>query len=958
MASSRQFIEEIQAALAAPEPADLDHLASLAEQYVGACDRINQTTARCRELLDRGLHELAWQLLGEEDAYREELSLLDFPERPAWLDLCRQMVLPAPAALDVGTAKWILESRSARGARLAGLKRLYRRQSLGRAPLAVRLQTLRQIAGEDRISPTWQQDVRTFEAARVEELALLAEGARQAGELGTLEAILTELRTPGWLAAPAVKFIEGVEALASPLRKHHAATRYAALAGQIRDAREAEDPSRCAALLGEWAAVGERTGCGPADRLARDVEPVRAWLAEATAAHERQVAHEKACAELAGALDGREGRATLEGLSAAVGQTGKCMPAELDERFARRMKALRRAERRKFALIGAAVICGIALAAGGITFGWRANRRRQAIERWTERITARMDDDDLAGAEAMFEQLSADAPEILATPALRKLHTAFLSRRDQDRQRRQALSAAVTTLEQVGVASIHFADALAAAEALAASAGEKRILGQWRRKLEAHQRRQQAGRDDAFRLRLSALERTLAGLGRTSPLDEAFQGRAEACLADAKKLAADADGVSSALTARARSLLEQAGRHVTAAERTRRQQKAIAEAKRRMRGLADRPAELATALKAFAQAYPADPSSPAFGATAEVAPHWQAAQAWAAMVAGWGSTVPTTDSVGIRSRLTSLSAYLVSHRHGPHKADAAKVRGHLQAALAAWADGQLKGLDTLREILAYPLFTDVYRLTDTTGRAYYLKGPEVRWQTVNGKVVGARFHYIVDGSLTTQLATLTAEEIATRPAKAPQAVFAEAATAMLAAGGAAGWETLYLRLAELARKQDNMDPILKAFLVKFCLDTGAEIAPFEAEAIRQAAAGLARYDLTVGWVDPHDPTANGLRNRVAASLRRVPPLPPLIAKVSGQMGVPPAYRPVGVVLTGQESFPVAGASAGEGLYVIGIDRLGSPTYRKVGTVAAGKAIVDAAALTDLPIGGPVYVRVK
>jgi hypothetical protein len=89
MPSSQECIAQIENALSSGTPLAKDKLAELAEVYAAACRQLNEKMQRCLALLRQGHRDDARRLAQEPPALEQELGLLHFPERDAWLDLCK-----------------------------------------------------------------------------------------------------------------------------------------------------------------------------------------------------------------------------------------------------------------------------------------------------------------------------------------------------------------------------------------------------------------------------------------------------------------------------------------------------------------------------------------------------------------------------------------------------------------------------------------------------------------------------------------------------------------------------------------------------------------------------------------------------------------------------------------------------------------------------------------------------
>jgi len=953
-----ELVKDIQGVLASGgDGQSQDRLGELARGYADACQAVHDKATRCRELLEKGMDAKARRLARTGGDLRQDFAAVDFIEIAAWLDLCVRLVLTLPPLLDSEAIKATLDETFATSGKMERLLREHRRMAIGGAPVAARLQTLRAIAKEEPAEASWKEDLREYERVRHEELAAIAEQARRKRDLQTLEAVLAELRGGDWLHGPPQKFIRAVEKLALPLRQRKADVRYGTLTQQLREAHSAMDEGRCRSLLAQWATVVEATGCWPSAEQADEIEPVKTWLRELEDAREEEAAYEHACAALASALDEEYDRATLERLAAAVLRFGQDMPQLLAARFNSRMEELHRTGKRRFALKLAGVVGGILFLAAGLTFGWCWYDRNQAIARWCDQITPLVDKADLAGAGKLFTQLQDYDPEVFDAPEIQELHGRYEKQLTEDRQRREAFGDTLAAIEAAGVEAEQTDALIERGASLAAEFEEKELIETWRQKRQLYLDLQRRQREAAFEKQLGQLVNQYADVRDCYMTGgEGLQEQAAACRALARKLSA-ATGVPAGLRARADAIDGGVGQILAdVRKRAERREGALA-ALKTIGALAGRPDDLAGALGDFSGRYLAHPLAPDFLRAVEMAPQWQAAGAWADLTTPWKTAPSVQDATIAARRLAAVEAYLTAHPDGPHRTDALNCRAHLQAVAKAWTGGELLHVDSARRMLTSPLIASLFVLTDGDGRAYYMTSKTTRQAKRGQEIVGVRFEYIINSSLTEKSHSWPTSRILT-PSVAPQSRFAQEALGLIRRyADGRDWPTLYLRLAELARQQAGMDPILRAIMIKKFLDFAAETTPGLLQAIPGARKPLDDVDLDVRWMDPNDDTANRVRRAARLLLEGMKPLTPLIERAQEQAAIGAAYRAVGLLLPGAATSGQAGRSAEVVLYILRRDTAGSVGYKKVGTTAKGQSVLDPAALNGVPNGTPLYVRI-
>src|SRR5690606_28462413 len=104
------------------------------------------------------------------------VAALDMPELPDWENLCAMYELPRPPRLLLDVAAELNQAYSVEQP-LQSLLRRHRLLALAGAPLHDRLGVMRELSVQDAGSLFWEDDIRTFETARLKELHLEATSA-------------------------------------------------------------------------------------------------------------------------------------------------------------------------------------------------------------------------------------------------------------------------------------------------------------------------------------------------------------------------------------------------------------------------------------------------------------------------------------------------------------------------------------------------------------------------------------------------------------------------------------------------------------------------------------------------------------------------------------------------------------------------------------------------------------
>jgi hypothetical protein len=962
MPSSHECINQIQHILSAGEAVTKEKVAELVWAYAGACQQVNEKARKCLELLRQGRRAEAQRLAQDAPDLEQELRLLDFPERAAWLDLCETAGLPIGQGLDVDALDGIVQEVYSEGGTLDRLLKTFRRMSIGRAPLADRLRLLRQVRRADPQHDLWLENVRAFEAARQAELLTEGEAADASGDLHAMENILGELKSGEWLSPP-VRFIAAIERIIIPHRRRYAMARFAELTGDLHEAHGRMDEQRCRFLLSQVEAVVSQTGVSPDAATEAAIEPVQTWLDQLDAAQREDAAFEAACAALELAIDENKDRLALEKLAGAVFRFERGMPELLAARFNSRMEELGRKAKRRFALTLTGVIGGVLILAGLVTavIVWQSLSSER--ERWRGEIASALEKGDLEGAGRLLAGVAEKSPAVAAAPEIEALRREHERKVQEEAGRREEFQGIQKAIEEKGAENPD-PKALERAAQLARTLAEKQWVEKWRQKYAVADDDKRRLREDQFRQKLDELKALHAKFsegeqGRREDLD----ALATPCLAMAKELAGWTD-VSKSLQAEVAAI----ERHVNQAMKTFQdatgKRQAVREVLARLPSLVDNPDELVRTLEAFVQNYPEHPLAPEFTKAVSMGPHWRAVQAWRLLLQGWQGPPRINDAQVALARHQQVEGYIKQHLGGPLESVAKDYRTYLSAASTAFADGRLIGLAKVKEVLNHPVFTPALRMIRTRdGRAYYILEKDLREQRANDRIMGYTFKHMTSTAPAYAERNLSIGEILEGPLPSPQTPFAKAALARLDAFKGPGWETFYLELAALAQEQKGMDPVLTGQVLQLVLDFAANTTPYRGDQIKQWVGQIGGESLDfVAWLDPNSAGAEKARPRIEQILKSMGSLKSVAADVQKNLdsmfASVSAYSPVGIVLNSPGPIQFGQTPPDGKAYVLWGKPGEAPGFIEIGSIQGGKFAGGPEAVAQYPQGSPVFVRVS
>ena len=997
METTKAMMDQVRTVLSGGDWVEKEHLLQLATNYVLACRAVNEKAYQCRDLLREGLRKDATKLANEVPKLIEEAGILNCPERTAWVDLCESAGLEVRQYdLDAEVVTRVVKDLSTDARKLTALLKLHRRLALGRAPLGERLRVLRQIARADPQRTFWQDDVRTFETARREELTTLARRAAAAQDADNLALVLTELKSPDWSEQPPAALVRSIEQMIAPFRQRKADKQFAALAEQLHQAHGAQREPKARELLAKWHETIKTSGVDPPPALAEGVGAIEAWLSEIDAIRAEEQAFGEACNALRKALDEERGRAILEKLVADILRFGRAMPEVLERRARTRIEELRRAARRRFTLAMTAIVGGLLLVAAGVAAISMWQHHLAERKRLVQELSQAVDAGDPDEADRLFTYLQENDPDLLDDPEILAIRAKLDQMLQAERDREAEFRKLMAKVEETSVKDPDWVS-LNSAEKLARLEEEKILVAEWKRRIKEYAQEHKAEILAELNAKLDQLEKRLLPAYRTA-VDQACKAVRRQYLdyprrevgdapetADLEEKKRQCDEVAGKLTAPpgvewdrqadADKIPEEVDAEMRRLEE---QRNLLADLQRRIRDLprlCRTPGKLADELARIADDHGEHPLAEQFRKAGEAKPLWVAAAEWQQrVVPDWGGRFRVNDARQAGRRLAKLETHLADHPDSPYREATKSYEAYLQAAKEAFDEAGLKNLAETQTRLRGKLIVGVYAVKAFSPKVkrevtFYTKEQKLTPMEIGGELKGYWLTYIDDGAGRTAKGTIKPEDLKAQPAPAPQTfVAAEGRTRIqqfrLLKGR--GWETFYLSLAEFTRKQPDLDPVLRAQLLAMFLTQAAECAPFPKpkQQILAAVKPLEGLDLDTLWVKPFDQDVKEARDEAAEALKSIPPLKPIGDSIDGlvkTMGDPlAAYSPIGLVLGKDGEIrrcPTSTQTRGK-LYVLRRPAGGEFAFTEIGQFDQAGAPVLSQNAPGCPQGSVVYVRME
>ena len=952
-ADYQRVVEDIRLAVNSTVLLDVNMLADCAALYADAIDATNERLRRCGQLLAKGLRAEAIQLSEQDPHLLEVVGCLDFAELPYWNQLLQTCSLqPAPPLLlDVAEQ---LNRAYAEDQQLSRLFRQHRLLALARAPLASRIGVLRRIRAADPDSTIWQDDLRVWERARHLQLMSEIQQAFRQGNLTALLALAAEVNSADWLQRPSTEVQQTAQGLLARLKLTQARQALQDLVGPLDDAYSAFDVTAGRRVRAQWEAAANIARLDPHDALAERAAPALEWLAAQDQQQDKAQQFAQAVHDLETALDVETPRLELERLYHATQRFDDALPPALLHRLSARLEAFDLKSRRRTRLMLAGIVGAVLVVAGLGAYVVVQQTHRREVAAAADSLARLIEKQQHEDAERFIEDLTARAPLIAAAAPVQELAALLQQRLRDEAERTAAFNNALSRAQAAG-AETPDRVALAEAKRLAQGAAEQGEIAMIESAISDAMRVAQEERDRAFTERLRALQVRVLALEELDLDQDAAEADAQTKVLLAEiKAAKTANGVTTLLArqleplqARVEAQREQL--QTNAAER--------AELELVIKSAGD-ASRYTQALLAYAGKFPQSTRGQEYQQVATESAWWQGAAAWNA----WAQQedVRSGKALGApaATRLLENSQKLVdAHGDYPLVAVYEEQRPYWEAFAARIDDNGRSLIDRTRSLFRDPLMADLYRLTTSNGKQYYLTRRPDRFDEMAPEQ-SCPFDYISSVDLRTVKARSPKREI-TKLEVAPQSRLAMAALAHLQKLDDANWDRTFLTLAELVQTHPDVDPILRLAILKRVLEIGSTGSQrFKAVfAQKNAALTAADVDLTASWMVPDDAGAATNRPRAERTLKEIADAP--FGESVAQPAVGEVYRWEGLLWRDRDgdwhwrrngTLPTHGVLA----VLVQSDTTERLEFRPVGRCTQQQVQWDTAAQALLREGRPVF----
>ncbi len=877
MAEAQEVVDRLRDVLLAQDQSVTPELRDLAVSYAELCRSVNERIRRCSQLLRQNLRTEAVHLAEANPNVLDQLTILDFPGRADWQQLCVQYGFPEAPPLDMDSAAAINDAYTAVQP-VAVLLAKHRLLAMGLAPLPLRLAVMREIARLDTTAAFWADDIRLFETARLGEIRKILTSGSAAST--TVESLHSELSNGLWSVPVPADLMREVNTRIEKFRDQDVQRDMLKLLPELDAAYSAMDQDACRKLLSDCAVA--LRGRRPEGEIQERLEAVQSWLHGLEQARTLQRDFESACTALEQAIDTGKAADIIEQAYKSTTRFSLPISLELEGRYKQTMARHRRdAERRRkmiyFTVAAAALVL---LAAIGLFafFTFRGHQARdwdKVIKTATAEVTHT---GDLPVGQKILALLAKQPGYVQAAPIVaadvEQLQTAVTAEK--------ARSAHYKALYQHGarlpLGGARALKLMSAAQAIALRPDEKSQVSRWFRKRHAYDQQRQARRDHAFnQAARSLLDQVDLRLTTGDIRRDPYAAQKTLRQLDGRlKLLVATKGVSQNLyaaeTASVRAALSRRNAAISGV---------ISDAAAYAQILSPplTVGDYISSLAAYKSAHPDGRYLSVVQGFLEKSAALRAVAAWSELRKSWVGSLSNPQRSEAQARVAAIAKYLTKFPKSPFIQTAKHYSYYLSQALAATAaDGPWSGQFT--GVLHNKLLRGLDTLSTSDGKTYFvLPGTAISKNTIgNDKVLCFKAITSADtGSRELIDLPLGVSLTSDKPLRSPQAILSRQLANMINAMSLGQWDTIGFREIRLL-KSSSANPVVRGLLLSDVISLNK---PFLSKNASRAFSSTVRilhalHLENVNWLDPAKTVSSHIAHAVQRAFNGLPDLKAMI----------------------------------------------------------------------------------
>ncbi|MDO5553270.1 MAG: hypothetical protein Q4G68_05875 [Planctomycetia bacterium] len=525
MTKSQTLVEQIEQILSHPDTIkqQRDRVADMARRYARACQRVNEHLALCFTQISCGNNAEAVRI-SNDLSVMDEYNILYGSGFEPWREITIRESLEVPPVPAENMARNLAKAYES-DVFTSDLQSQFRFQSLSKAPVRERLQTLYQLEQQEPQNLLWSEMIPAFEHARFDEMtADLRQHAQDPSSAQQLESMQRELDTTPWRTAVPESLAAPLQQIVADIARQTAITKLAALGEKVQNAWSEQDIEKTRGFLSVWNDQVARNGIRMREIAPGAMATVRqasAWLDQIARQEELEQRFEDQLAELHTLLkesdDVNELIASHSALSLAADSGNFIIPPSLEDSYRAKVRALDLQKSRRMRTIIAAtlVIAGLvgAMAFLGIRqLAITASRRAEAelLCRYLDDFeglgqTGARDDSALDKASKQLEALRENSPALYDSAPIREQLARFQILFEGEQQRQANIKSLYAKIEEKFAGNLSVDYEVGRLETLVRSEAERVDLTNVKKRQTEIARNIRRDRDSAYKMRLDAI---------------------------------------------------------------------------------------------------------------------------------------------------------------------------------------------------------------------------------------------------------------------------------------------------------------------------------------------------------------------------------------------------------------------------------------------------------------------
>lgn len=278
VADVHRLLQDVRAMARSSDATMSERMRDVAERYAALTTGLAQRLRRCEDFAYQGRRSEAVQLAEMEPRLLELVGMVSGPEFAQWDDIVAGYRLSRGAYLDPAQAAAVNQAYNEL-VPLQGLLREHRRLALIHAPVAGRLNVLRQLLAADPGNVLWSQQIQLLEGKRIKELERTYDHAVEHYDSAGAVAVWQELRQTPWIQPPEL-LMQAVEAGVGVFQERDARNNLKLIARQLQQAVRDRDVAVVQQLKHRFEAELPLGKILPDEPLLRSVATPFRWLGD------------------------------------------------------------------------------------------------------------------------------------------------------------------------------------------------------------------------------------------------------------------------------------------------------------------------------------------------------------------------------------------------------------------------------------------------------------------------------------------------------------------------------------------------------------------------------------------------------------------------------------------------------------------------------------------------------